>query len=298
MISVIICTYNRANLLKRALNSLVRQTVKEFELIIVDDGSEDNTCEICNSFKAQIPSLKYIYRKHSGLSSARNVGIKSSTGDYILFTDDDCIAEENWVERMSFYLRRESIVAGAITSPVSNYLKLCHNIAQFHRFMPGRKAEYIKFIAGSNMGFNISVFNDTGGFEENRKMAEDMEFILRSRVKGYRIFFAPDASVLHDPPRTALKNIFKYASEHAGETVVLRNKYSSLMNTPFLLKSPYLIFLSAPVISLKVTGEIYIKNSYTRQFLWTLPLVYLLKIAWCYGALHGLKRYYLSGADK
>jgi len=289
MISVIICTYNRANLLKRALNSLARQSFKEFEIIIVDDGSEDNTCEICNSFKDQMSSLKYIYKKNTGLSNARNIGIKSSTGDYILFTDDDCIPEENWVERMSFYLKKETIVAGAVTSPVSNYLKLCHNIAQFHRFMPGRKAGYIEFISGGNMGFRISVLNEAGGFENNRKIAEDMEFILRARKKGNRIFFAPDASVLHNPPRTDLKDILKYASDHARETVILRNKYSSLLNTPFLLKSPYLILLFAPIISLKITGEIYIKNSYTRQFLWTLPLVYLLKIAWCYGAFHGLK---------
>jgi glycosyltransferase involved in cell wall biosynthesis len=165
MISVIICTYNRANLLKRALNSLARQSVKDFEIIIVDDGSEDNTCEICNSFKDRITSLKYIYVKNSGLSYARNVGIKSSTGDYILFTDDDCIPEENWVERMGFYLKRETIVAGVITSPVSNYLKLCHNIAQFHNFMPGKKAGTVPPVYLLKIAWCIGAFH---GLKESK----------------------------------------------------------------------------------------------------------------------------------
>ncbi len=296
-VSVIIRTYNRANLLKRALHSLARQTLstEQFEVVVVDDGSKDFTRGLCDTMRRKLPNLRYVSSgTNIGLGSANNLGIKSARGDNILFIDDDCIAKEDWVERLSASLNREQIVAGTVASPVSNYIKLSHNIAEFHPFMPGRKARPVEFIAGSNMGFRKSVFEELSGAQTGRKCAEDTEFILRARLKGYRIYFVPDAVVTHDHNRTTLAKIFRYSSEHASVTILLRDQYRSLLRTPFVLRSPALILMTAPVIALKVTAGIYLSNLRQAKYFWTAPMVFALKLAWCWGAACGLRRQYLT----
>ncbi|MBN2863972.1 MAG: glycosyltransferase family 2 protein [Bacteroidales bacterium] len=87
--SVVIATYNRAELLKRALESLIRQTEKEWEGIIVDDGSTDGTYKKILPFLQSYPQLKYLTKLHSGEVPSKNHGIKASTGKYITFLDSD-----------------------------------------------------------------------------------------------------------------------------------------------------------------------------------------------------------------
>ena len=85
-VSVIITTYNRAVLLDRAINSVFNQTYKDYELVIVDDGSTDHTQDIIKRYDGR---LKYIYQKNAGLPQARNMGIRNTHGKYICFLDDD-----------------------------------------------------------------------------------------------------------------------------------------------------------------------------------------------------------------
>jgi GT2 family glycosyltransferase len=271
-VSVVICTYNRAQLLKRTLHSLTLQTVgpEQFEIIVVDDGSADETPEVCRQLRQDLPRMKYVSngvnsgiscsRNRGIISCSRNRGIKSAEGEFILFTDDDCIANNDWVERMSAALEREPVVAGAVASSESNYVKLCHNIAEFHPFIPGHKRRPVEFIAGANMGFRRSVLDELGGFDEKVKMAEDMELILRARSKGYGIYLACDAVVTHKHNRATLGSV----------------------------RSSFLTIMAAPVIALKVTLGIYMHNPRQARLFWTAPLVYALKLAWCWGAACGL----------
>ena len=295
-VSVIICTYNRAHLLGRALRALANQTMKseEFEIVVVDDGSEDDTPSVCEMLSREMPNLRYVTAgRNMGVPYATNLGIRSSKGDYVIFTDDDCIPREDWVERMKEALGREPIVAGSVASPTTSYVKLCHNIAELPAVMAGRKAGYVDFIAGANMGFRRQVLEELNGFKELR-LAADIEIILRARKRGYRIYYAPDSVVTHDPERTSLKGLLSYASEHAGVTILLRNEYRDLLGTPFVLRSPFLLLLFSPIIALGVTASIYHKNPALRRHLLTAPVVYALKIAWCWGAARGL----LSGSKK
>lgn len=98
-LSVIICTYNRANYLKQALESLTVQTLSKdkFEVIIIDDGSSDNTREITESFCSVFP-MKYFYQKNVGLASARNHGIFAAQREILLFLDDDDVATPTLLE--------------------------------------------------------------------------------------------------------------------------------------------------------------------------------------------------------
>jgi len=89
-VSVIIPTYNRAHLIGRAIQSVLNQTYQDFELIVVDDGSTDNTNEVIKEFSQKDKRILYIkHDKNKGGSAARNTGIKAARGEYIAFQDSD-----------------------------------------------------------------------------------------------------------------------------------------------------------------------------------------------------------------
>ena len=291
--SVILCTYNRAGLLKRSLESLVRQTIapERIEIIVVDDGSDDGTQDIVNGIVKEHPFVKLVsVEENSGPSRARNLGLVSSNGKYVLFTDDDCIAKPDWAEIMCETLAHHPIVAGSVESPKSMYVKFCHNIAHFHPFMPGRKSGPVDFLAGANMGYRRSVIEELGGFNDEMILAGDMELCLRARSKGYLPYLNQKAVVVHDPEYITLSRAIKSSFDHAARTVLLRNDYRSLLRTSLILKYPIGIRLASPLIALSVAGKIYFRNSRLLSAFWTAPLVYFLKLVWCFGAAKGLQQ--------
>ena len=89
-VSIIIPTYNRVDLLPRAINSVLNQTFQDFELIVVDDGSTDNTKQVVEEFQKKDKRIKYIWQENSGApAKPRNTGIKNSQGEYIALLDHD-----------------------------------------------------------------------------------------------------------------------------------------------------------------------------------------------------------------
>lgn len=87
--SVIICTFNRAHLLPRALDSLLAQTETSWEAIVVDDGSQDNTRAVVQPYIEQLPNVRYLYHRNRGLPLSRNAGIAAAVGAYVTFLDSD-----------------------------------------------------------------------------------------------------------------------------------------------------------------------------------------------------------------
>lgn len=102
--SIIIPTYNRAYLLRKAIESVLAQTFSDWELLIVDDGSTDNTKEVVQSYAAKDARIKYIYQKNSERSAARNKGIQKAVGDYICFLDSDDYYLQERLQQLADYL--------------------------------------------------------------------------------------------------------------------------------------------------------------------------------------------------
>ena len=94
-LSVVVPVYNVENYLKKCINSILSQTFKDFELILVDDGSTDNSGHICDEYDHQYEKVKVIHKENGGLSSARNAGIEIATGEYISFIDSDDYIDSN-----------------------------------------------------------------------------------------------------------------------------------------------------------------------------------------------------------
>lgn len=110
MVSIILCTYNRATLLPRAITSVVRQTIGEWELIIIDDGSRDATYRVAKQFFDTDQRIVYFYQSNCGLAQARNRGLQLATGNFVCFVDsDDELAPTHLEQRVKCLQRRPSV---------------------------------------------------------------------------------------------------------------------------------------------------------------------------------------------
>lgn len=128
-VSVIIPTYNRANFLINAINSVLLQTITQYEVIVIDDGSRDNTQEIISNLPG---CVRYIPIQHSGLPAiARNVGINNAEGTYIAFLDSDDCWCENKLEQQIYYLKEHENVGLVCSNGF-----ILHNSSKSRLFFP------------------------------------------------------------------------------------------------------------------------------------------------------------------
>lgn len=110
MISVIIPAYNAARTIRRCIQSVLDQTYTEWEMIIVDDGSKDDTLDICQSYDDS--RIRFLHKENGGVSSARNHGLKFAQGDYIAFIDSDDFIEADYLEHLSQGLDYDIVISG------------------------------------------------------------------------------------------------------------------------------------------------------------------------------------------
>jgi glycosyltransferase involved in cell wall biosynthesis len=185
-ISVIIPSFNRAWCIERAVNSVLSQSFKDFELIFVDDGSTDDTKNIVKEYK----DIRYYYIENSGVSHARNFGIKKAKGHLISFLDSDDMWHENkLLEQVELYKKKP--------------YRLCHTNEQWIR--GGKKVNQMKkhkksggdifvnslalcLISPSSVVLEKTIFNEIGFFDESLKVCEDYDLWLRILSK-YRVSF-------------------------------------------------------------------------------------------------------------
>ncbi len=109
LISIIIPVYNASKYLDKCITSILNQTYKNLEILLINDGSTDYSLDICNSYEKKDKRIKVINKKNEGVSKTRNVGIKHSTGDYLMFVDSDDYLHEKYIEKMYFYLKKHNL---------------------------------------------------------------------------------------------------------------------------------------------------------------------------------------------
>tara|TARA_B100000886_G_C20420628_1_gene491385 strand:+ start:2105 stop:2941 length:837 start_codon:yes stop_codon:yes gene_type:complete len=187
-ISVIIPTYNRKHTLHRAIDSVLNQTFKPLEIIVVDDGSNDGTGEWVEEI---YPSIKYIFIKNSGVSAARNTGVRSANGQWIAFLDSD----DEWMPEK---LEQQTLLLGA-----DREAALCHTNEIWIRngVRVNQLKKHTKFggyifekcldmcrISPSSAILSKKLFTSIGYFDESLKVCEDYDMWLRVAAK-HKILF-------------------------------------------------------------------------------------------------------------
>ncbi|WP_081210042.1 glycosyltransferase family 2 protein [Salegentibacter sediminis] len=182
MISIITPTYNRANLIERMIESVIRQTYLNWELIIVDDGSTDET-ELCIK-EYQDERIRYFYTENSGATDSRNYGVNQAKGDYIIFLDSDDEARNTWLEELMDIVKLEN--ADIAFCGLEKYNEKGELLS---KVLP-QKLEYNKHILyGSFLSGTFLVlkeyFLDVGGYDI--KLASGQHTELRLRLLPYLI---------------------------------------------------------------------------------------------------------------
>ena len=177
-VSVVIPTYNRYTLLKRAINSLLTQTHTVDEIIVVDDGSTDNTKDIQNDF----PELIYIYQKNSGVSAARNVGIKRAKNKWIAFLDsDDEWHKEKLEKQMVYHMQYPDILMSYTDEVWIRDGKKVKIPKKYRKIGKDAFVENLSYcnIAPSSVMMHKKLFEEFGLFDESFRVCEDYDMWLR-----------------------------------------------------------------------------------------------------------------------
>ncbi|MBI3397550.1 glycosyltransferase [Candidatus Woesebacteria bacterium] len=202
MISIIIPTYNEEKVIENCLKSLSGQSYKDFEIIIVDDGSVDSTSTIVKNLKSRIINLKLFEQVHKGAGSARNLGAKHSKGKILVFVDADMTFDMDFIKKLV-----EPIEKGTTTGTFSNeeYLENKENVWagswNFNKGLPISKMHPDKYPNSQKVFRAIlkSEFDKVGGFDEKAGYADDWSL---SEKLGVQAVVAPGAIFYHKNPES------------------------------------------------------------------------------------------------
>ena len=172
--SIIICTYNRAEYLNSCIDSIINQTNKNWELIIVDDGSDDSTYDVINSYLKAYTNIRYVKHKNIKLAFSRNVGLMLSLGDYITFLDSDDTFKENHIQsRIDFMNQNPEI------DLIYGGVEINEEILVPDYYNPGKLINVEQCVLGSTFFGKRHVFSELEGFN-NIDYGEDTEFLERA----------------------------------------------------------------------------------------------------------------------
>lgn len=216
-ISVVLCTYNRAGMLRAALDSLASQSLRKpaYEVLIVDNASTDTTRNVVEAFTSDNPnvSVEYIYEPTQGLGYARNTGWRIARGTYIAFIDDDCMADMNWLSMLldSFeHTDPKPMSVGGMVVPVYDEQKPPWFKDSYETDSWGTSPRFLvrgESFTGCNMAFRKEVLVHYGGFDTALAMkgeviglAEETELFRRMwSGEGDKAvhYYVPDAVVHH-----------------------------------------------------------------------------------------------------
>jgi glycosyltransferase involved in cell wall biosynthesis len=217
-ISVIIVNYNRPLEVKDAVKSLLDQSIKPFEIIIIDDASK---IPLNIDFDdSQIQLIRF--DKEKGLSNARNYGISIAKGEYVAFIDDDCIVSKNWIKEIQKGIIKGGEILGGPLKPMFKAKPpKWWNEKDLGYFVGVGNSENHQ-IWGANMIFNKEVFKKIGVFDpsigrqKGKLLAFEDTKIISKGEKNFRVLFLPEAWVFHlvNSKRLTLKYIIRWSYNH------------------------------------------------------------------------------------
>ena len=200
--SVIVPVYNRRDEVEDLLRSLTRQTDKDFEIILVEDGSTERCEDIALRYSSEL-DLRYFYKANEGRSIARNYGLEHATGQYFIFFDSDCVIPPDYFKTLGRELANNYVPCFGGPDAASDDFTDVQKAISFSMTsflttggIRGGKVQMEKFVPRSfNMGYSREVYEKVGGFRE--MFSEDIDMSTRVRQAGFNIRLIRPAFVYH-----------------------------------------------------------------------------------------------------
>jgi len=254
--SVLICTRNRAKSLEMTLRRFYEQRFAgdySYELIVIDNGSTDETDKVIDRCAALRPeTTRHLFESRRGLAYARNTAIAAATGEIIVFTDDDVLVSEGWLDEIHREFSADPglrILGGKVLLANERLQRVALHAYEERRYFDFPNGG--NFVMGANMAFRRELFDRIGLFDVRLGAgrffagADEVELVYRGLKAGWRMLYAPNVVVYHDHDRFTLEQAcrleYGYAKGNAaylikhsliGDSNAIRMLYWTLVNFP------------------------------------------------------------------
>jgi glycosyltransferase involved in cell wall biosynthesis len=272
--SIVVPVYNRPDEVDELLESLCSQTLKDFEVVIVEDGSQKPCKDVCDKY-ANILNLHYYYKDNSGPGQSRNYGVEHANGDYIIILDSDVVLPEGYMMAINSQLSTYNFqpvcwggpdAAHPSFTPIQKAIS--YSMTSFFTTggIRGGKKKLDKFYPRSfNMGIRKDVYLQLGGFSKMR-FGEDIDFSYRMVEAGYQPQLFPDAWVWHKR-RTDFRKFFRQVYNSGIARINLEKRHPGTMKLVHLLPMVFTVGVIA-LILISAVGRALMHYVDRDQFYW------------------------------
>ena len=243
--SIIVPVFNRPDEVDELLESLCHQDVKDFEVIIVEDGSEKPCKDVCDKY-ANILDLHYYYKENSGPGQSRNYGAERANGEWLIVLDSDVVLPKDYLRNVESGMRNEDAFGGPDAShpsftPIQKAIS--YSMTSFFTtggIRGGKGKKLDKFFPRSyNMGIRREVYQELGGFTKMR-FGEDIDFSYRIIEAGYKTALIPEAWVWHKR-RTDFRKFFRQVYNSGIARINLEKRHPGTMKLVHLLPTVFTV---------------------------------------------------------
>ena len=277
--SIIVPVYNRPEEVDELLDSLTGQTLKDFEVIIVEDGSSRTCRNVCEGYAGSL-DIHYYYKDNSGPGQSRNYGAERAKGDYLLILDSDVVLPESYLQAVDDELQRD--ICDAFGGPdkahqsfTDTQKAISYSMTSFFTTggIRGGKKKLDKFYPRSfNMGVKKDVYERLGGFSKMR-FGEDIDFSIRIFKADYRCRLFPEAWVWHKR-RTDFRKFFRQVFNSGIARINLYKKYPESLKPVHMLP---MVFTKGEemLVLISAVGRVLMEYDDVHRWYWLCALPWL-----------------------
>ena len=272
--SIIVPVFNRPDEVDELLESLCSQTLKDFEVVIVEDGSQKPCKDVCDKY-AGILDLHYYNKENSGPGQSRNYGVERAQGRYVIILDSDVVLPEGYLEAIDSAIGHQTSDIVAWGGPDASHPSftpvqkaISYSMTSFFTTggIRGGKAKLDKFYPRSfNMGIRRDVYQELGGFSKMR-FGEDIDFSYRIVEAGYQPRLFPDAWVWHKR-RTDFRKFFRQVYNSGIARINLEKRHPGTLKLVHLLPTVFTLGVIG-LILISAVGRVLMHYDDVHRWFW------------------------------
>ena len=272
--SIIVPVFNRPDEVDELLESLCSQTLKDFEVVIVEDGSQKPCKDVCDKY-AGILDLHYYNKENSGPGQSRNYGVERAQGRFVIILDSDVVLPESYLEAIDSAISHQTYDIVAWGGPDASHPSftpvqkaISYSMTSFFTTggIRGGKAKLDKFYPRSfNMGIRRDVYQELGGFSKMR-FGEDIDFSYRIVEAGYQPRLFPDAWVWHKR-RTDFRKFFRQVYNSGIARINLEKRHPGTLKLVHLLPTVFTLGVIG-LILISAVGRVLMHYDDVHRWFW------------------------------